>query len=335
VLSDSIRVDAGFIAGDEVSSHYDPMIAKLIVSGPDRTSTVQKLYAALENYEVAGPITNIEFLKRVCQHPSFIDGDVETGFIPKHRSELFVDIPAPAEVFAQAALGTVLQDVSRLASLGTVIGGTSGFTPGFQKRTLRFTAGGEIGGKDASEVVVHVAQISSDTFNVTVDGVSYSGVVSHWEDETLLLTSYFPHIRLDTRLIFEDGEITIFQQGTQYRLQHTVPKWMEKAMGVKHIANSVLAPMPCKVLRILVEEGDSVQKDQALVVIESMKMETTIRSPQTGKVARIVHRQGVFVYFHDDKVHMLIIKYRISVKLALRSLSSKNSQCDPDHPRSN
>jgi 3-methylcrotonyl-CoA carboxylase alpha subunit len=317
-LCDTVRVDAGFIAGDEVSSHYDPMIAKLIVSGPDRTSAVQKLYAALESYEVAGPITNIEFLKRVCKHPSFIDGDVETGFIPKHRSELFVHIPPPTEVFAQAALGTVLQDVSRLVILGTVLGSASGFTPGFQKRTLRFTTGGEAEGKDAPEVAVHVTQISSDTFNLAVNGTNYSGVVAKWENETLLLTSYFPHIRLDTRLIFEDGKITIFQQGTQYRLQHTAPRWMEKSMGVRDIANSVLAPMPCKVLRILVEEGESVQKDQALVVIESMKMETTIRSPQTGKVAKIVHRQGVPLSLYHVNVHWLTMKHRIYVKPVLR-----------------
>ena len=59
------------------------------------------------------------------------------------------------------------------------------------------------------------------------------------------------------------------------------------------MANSVLAPMPCKVLRVEVKEGAKVTKDQVLVVIESMKMETQIKSPQDGIVAKIVHRQGV------------------------------------------
>lgn len=55
----------------------------------------------------------------------------------------------------------------------------------------------------------------------------------------------------------------------------------------------MLAPMPCKVLRVEVHEGDMVAKDQVLVVIESMKMETVIRSPQAGRVKKVVHGQGV------------------------------------------
>lgn len=61
---------------------------------------------------------------------------------------------------------------------------------------------------------------------------------------------------------------------------------------MKDVANSVLAPMPCKVLRVEVEEGQVVKKNQPLVIIESMKMETVIRSPQDGKVSRVVHRVG-------------------------------------------
>lgn len=294
-LSDTVRVDAGFVAGDDVSSHYDPMIAKLIVSGPDRPSAVQKLRAALEDYEIAGPITNIEFLKRVCQHPSFITGDVETGFIPKHRNNLFQDSPPTPEVYAQATLGTMLQEAAMLANSSSLSGAVCAFTRGFQDRLLRFSPAKTADGKQNSEVQVQVSQGANKTFDVFVEGTPYLGVKSHWDSENMLLTSYFPHTRLDTRLIVDEGYITIFQQGTQYRLQHAVPDWLGKVTGVKDITNSVLAPMPCKILRVLVAEGDSVVKDQALVVIESMKMETTIRSPQDGTISRVVHCQGVSI----------------------------------------
>lgn len=325
-LSDTVRVDAGFISGDEVSSHYDPMIAKLIVGGPDRASAVQKLKAALEDYEIAGPITNIEFLKRVCQHPSFIAGDVETGFIPKHRENLFHnESPAP-EVYAQAALGTILREAATPKNRLSLRGSASGFTGGFQNRLLRFSTGMETGGKEVSGMSVQVNQRANETFDVFVDGTPYLGVKSHWDSDNMLLTSYFPHTRLDTRLVVDEGKITIFQHGTQYRLQYAIPKWMEKAMGIKDIANSVLAPMPCKVLRVLVAEGDSVAKDQALVVIESMKMETTIRSPQDGIISRVVHGQGVSTSLRECKVIVQSdFKFRISAKLVLRLLSSENS----------
>jgi 3-methylcrotonyl-CoA carboxylase alpha subunit len=108
-----------------------------------------------------------------------------------------------------------------------------------------------------------------------------------------VVTSFFPHTRLDTTVVRDEDTIIAFQRGSQYRL--TVPRagWMEKALGMKDVTNSVLAPMPCKVLRVEVQAGDIVEKDQALVVIESMKMETVIRSPQRGTIARIVHQSGV------------------------------------------
>ena len=66
ILSEDVRVDAGFVKGDEVSSHYDPMISKLIVRGPSREVAIAKLEQALGAYEIVGPTTNIDFLKRVC-----------------------------------------------------------------------------------------------------------------------------------------------------------------------------------------------------------------------------------------------------------------------------
>lgn len=60
---------------------YDPLIAKLIVHGSDRTEALRILRKALAEYQIVGPHTNIEFLKALASHESFIAGDVETGFI--------------------------------------------------------------------------------------------------------------------------------------------------------------------------------------------------------------------------------------------------------------
>ena len=132
----TVRIDAGFVAGDEVSSHYDPMIAKLIVQGPTREAAIQKLRAALEEYEVAGPITNIEFLKKICVSSDFMAGNVETGYIQKHHDELFTPSPPAPEIYAQAALGLALQDIA--SSYGSSYSAppdmAAGFGSGYQKR---------------------------------------------------------------------------------------------------------------------------------------------------------------------------------------------------------
>jgi 3-methylcrotonyl-CoA carboxylase alpha subunit len=74
------------------------------------------------------------------------------------------------------------------------------------------------------------------------------------------------------------------------------PSWLSKALGVSEKANSLLSPMPAKILRVLVKAGDTVSKDQPLLVIESMKMETVIRSPAEGVVVkRVPHDEGEVV----------------------------------------
>lgn len=79
--SDSVRIETGVRQGDAVSVYYDPMISKLVVRGKDRNEALRVLRKALAEFEVVGLNTNIEFLKLLASHPSFIDGDVETGFI--------------------------------------------------------------------------------------------------------------------------------------------------------------------------------------------------------------------------------------------------------------
>ncbi|MCJ1226627.1 hypothetical protein MMC12_003280 [Toensbergia leucococca] len=291
--TETVRIDAGFIAGDEVSSHYDPMIAKLIVQGPTREAAIQKLLGALNEYEIVGPTTNIEFLKRVCRSPAFIAGEVETGFITKRKEELFAEVQVAPEVFAQAALGVYLQEAGALQGKSAFHPqGPSGFTSGSQGRVFRFVRTKSDGTIDSMETAVNLKHTDLGLFDVSINGASYSSILSHWDSEARSVTSFLPHTRLETRLINEDGKLTLFQQGQQYRLQCATPPWIEKALGIKDITNSVLAPMPCKILRVEVEEGAKVKKDQALVVIESMKMETVIRSPQDGVISRVVHRQG-------------------------------------------
>lgn len=291
----TVRIDSGFITGDEVSSHYDPMISKLIVQGPTREAAIQKLRAALEEYEVAGPITNIEFIKKMCVSQDFVAGDVETGYIQKHHAELFTPQPLAPEVYAQAALGLALQQRHAAHTdsfTGPPISGV-GFGASYQSRTFDLVEVPADGKSDATKVPVTITQTWPTLFDIIINSTTYNNVTSTFSPSSNTLTSFYPHTRLNTTFIRDADKITLFQAGRQYRLQLAMPEWTKKALGVKDVTNSVLAPMPCKVLRVEVEEGQQVSKDQPLVVIESMKMETVIRSPLEGVVKRIVHGKGV------------------------------------------
>ncbi|KAF1816569.1 hypothetical protein P152DRAFT_428768 [Eremomyces bilateralis CBS 781.70] len=301
--TESVRIDAGFVAGDEISSHYDPMIAKLIVSGTDREAALQKLRAALESYEIAGPVTNIEFLKRMCVSPGFVAGDVETGYIQKHHAELFDPQPVEPEVYSQAALALLLQEISS-KSVGSMFPPSRqvlGFGSGYPARKFDLVTTPLDGKSTATTTTVQIHQTGPTTFDVTVGDEVFPGVQATMPSPTSI-TTFYPHTRINSNVIrtppsidssTEGDKIMVFQRGRQYRLSIALPLWHAKALGIKDVANSVLAPMPCKVLRVDVREGDSVTKDQTLVVIESMKMETVIRSPGDGVVKRIVHQAGV------------------------------------------
>ncbi|KAK6499340.1 hypothetical protein TWF506_003968 [Arthrobotrys conoides] len=291
--SETVRIDAGFKQGSIISSHYDPMIAKLIVKAPTRELALQKLVAALEDYEVVGMSTNIEFLKRCAAHPAFISGDVETGFIEKHKDELFERRQTPGEVYAQAALGLVMNQ-----SLESVSGDPFSYFAagqgGIQTRNISLI---EKYKEEETQISVEISRSGNGIFDITVTTPkgteTYPSVAAEYSlSSPKDITSFYPHTRLETRFIRTDDKVTLFQQGVQYTLHIQRPKWFEKALGVKSMENSVCAPMPCKVLKVLVKEGQEVVKDEPLVVIESMKMETTIRSPKVGKVARVVHGEG-------------------------------------------
>ncbi|KAL8671890.1 MAG: hypothetical protein Q9168_003627 [Polycauliona sp. 1 TL-2023] len=292
-ISETVRVDAGFVAGDEVSSHYDPMIAKLIVQGPDRETAIRKLNTALNEYEIAGPITNVEFLKKVCKVPAFVAGEVETGFIKKWGEALFHSERIQPEVFAQAALGAFFSEVlGKRDGDDLFSGANSGFSSISSTRSFVLAPIEKDGISESAGISVDIEQAGHGLFTLLVNGQKFHSIASQYDASNHTVTSYFPHTRLETRFIEVNGDITLFQQGQQHRLRVVTPKWIEKALGIKDTAHSVLAPMPCKILRVEVEQGQQVKKEQVLVVIESMKMETSIRSPQDGIVSRIVHQQG-------------------------------------------
>ena len=81
-LAPLLRLEQGFEQGAQIGVFYDPMIAKLVVHGRDRTEALRKLRTALEEYRVVGVSTNIEFLRTLAGNQAFIAGEVETGFIP-------------------------------------------------------------------------------------------------------------------------------------------------------------------------------------------------------------------------------------------------------------
>ncbi len=109
---DDIRVDSAVEEGGEVSPHYDPMIAKLIVHGDTREAAAEALAEACASVEVWPVKTNAAFLARCAGHPDFVSGDVDTGFIERRLDDL-VNNGAPSEVVAGIAATALIELQSR------------------------------------------------------------------------------------------------------------------------------------------------------------------------------------------------------------------------------
>ena len=88
---DGVRVDTGVRGGDQITIHYDPLVAKVVAHGASRDAAADKMLAALADFRVEGVATNISFLARAMAHPAFRAGRTRTGFVTEHGSDLSVE----------------------------------------------------------------------------------------------------------------------------------------------------------------------------------------------------------------------------------------------------
>ncbi|KAI8827234.1 carbamoyl-phosphate synthase L chain, ATP binding domain-containing protein [Fimicolochytrium jonesii] len=325
--SERLRVETGVRMGDEVSVHYDPMISKLVVSGRNRDEALKSLRTALEQFHVSGLHTNIDFLKSLATHPSFIAADVETGFIPKHEKDLFpVAAATPHDILAHAALGSLLQqDIKKLAVSPALAppaiapfadpwGALTGLRLNHElTRVVKLI---DAQGKD---VTVHITEVKSGAsgkvFDLTV--VDSNGEKRDFKNVQILENSSrdasssassaskdtptIQHLRLELESKTQTPTVLIHTPSTIHihtptNGKHTVtlpPTAAELAAagaagGAGGSASALIkAPMPCKISQLNVKKGDSVKKGQVVVVLEAMKMEHVVRAAMDGVVGRV------------------------------------------------
>jgi acetyl/propionyl-CoA carboxylase alpha subunit len=100
-----IRIDAGVVEGSDISVHYDPLLAKLIAVGESREAARRRALAALDEFPILGVTTNAPYLRELLQHPSFVSGDLHTGFLATEHERLTATLAeaSPAVVDAIAA----------------------------------------------------------------------------------------------------------------------------------------------------------------------------------------------------------------------------------------
>jgi 3-methylcrotonyl-CoA carboxylase alpha subunit len=297
-----VRVDTGVEQGDEVSVHYDPMIAKLIVWGEDRASALHKLRAALADYRIVGVTTNLEFLSTLCALPAFANAELDTGFIEKHEAELFPAVEALSDdILAIAALYELLGE-QRQTSQRQVRSNDPyspwGCATGWRMNQDSFHQLYWSAGDAQGSLVAHYRE---GAFLLELSGGDclVSGEILENGD----LLADLSGRRLQVAVIKHGQELTILHQGRSWQLTLTDPRL--EALEGEGAGGSLVAPMTGNVIAVNVAEGDAVKQGDAVMIVEAMKMEHTITAPKDGTVKEIRFAVGDQV---EDGEALLVIE---------------------------
>ena len=268
-----VRNDCGVYEGFEVSTFYDPMLAKLLTWGRDRRQAIARMRTALGRYRLTGVRTNLALLQAVVSHPVFQSGGVTTDFLQGQFSSEAVDGGAPESAvlaaFGAIVLGLGVEDDPWLAAGPWRLAGY---------RQLQLQHG-------AVTYAVSGIRLGAD-WTVSLNGkvvparftAQGSRVLVECEEGTK-----------PAEVALLDGAIEVMQRGKTHHFELAHSEEV-RVHPEGHREKGLTAPMPGLVLRVLVREGETVHVHQKLVVLEAMKMEHAIEAPHDG-VVKTVHCQ--------------------------------------------
>jgi len=273
-----VRVDSGVRQGDRITPHYDPMIAKLIVHGPDRAAALAKLRRALAATEVAGTVTNRAFLAALAAHPGFAAGDLDTGLIDRDLAALTVAAEPTDRALALAGIAALGLAAPSGAPL---FGARDGWRLwGTGRQLAQLSAGDRM-------YDIWVTTLAEGRFRVALPG-----------GETEISA------RLDgKRLAFRDAAgqgtatavrhgamLTLFLDGAAlgFEIADPVAPDADAAGG----GDIVTAPMTGLIKTVAVTPGATVSAGAPVAVMEAMKMEHALKAPRDGTVAEVLIKPG-------------------------------------------
>jgi propionyl-CoA carboxylase alpha chain len=270
-----LRVDGGVTTGSEVGIHYDPMLAKVIAHAATRRDAIAVLRSALAGASIAGLTTNRDHLHRVLGHPAFAAGELDTHFLDHHADQLRPAAPSPARLRAAALAATVVAYEQRRG------GPLPHVEPGwrnvpFADQAVVFTAGDR-------RIAVRYRNLGAGELAVTIDGAASIVRVA-------AITAIAPTIH--EVALEDDGHRVrrrVVADGARWTVDGLVlveePRFPDAVVAT--VAGGLVAPMPGKVVQVLVEAGQAVAAGATLLVLEAMKMEHTVRAPEDGVVSAL------------------------------------------------
>ena len=284
-----VRVDTGVEQDDEISPHYDPMIAKLIVWDESRERALARMLQALADYRVVGVSNNIGFLSRLVACPAFAQADLDTGLIERERAFLFPEgAEPPAEAWLVAALAELIHD--RQYAAAEAVASRDPHSPwhardgwrmnGNARREIRLRTG-------ECEKVVN-AGYAGDSFALEFEGkaVTVNGRFTAGGELRVDLGGR----RISATVVAAGEKRHVFIDGVSFIFAAIDPLFHAGSGGGAE--GGLTAPMPGKVIALIAPVGARVEQGAPLLILEAMKMEHTIAAPAAGTVRSFLFSVG-------------------------------------------
>ena len=281
----SVRVDAGVREGDAIGPHYDSMIAKLIVHGDDRAQALARLAAALAATHIVGLHNNVAFLRRVVDSTSFATADLDTALIERERAVLLDQPPMPIAIAAAGVVAHALAEEAHAADAD----------PWSRRDGYRLHGGARRHFDLEHAGAMHAVALARPHSAAAGARCELQIGDQRWPISAAALGSDRHDVTLgDQRL-----QLTVYAHGERVAVfapEHSAV--LRQIDAIAHAGESapeggrLTAPMPGKVIALLVAVGDQVSQGQALAVMEAMKMEHTLHAPRDGRVAELLYAVG-------------------------------------------
>jgi acetyl/propionyl-CoA carboxylase alpha subunit len=276
---DGVRVDSGIDTGSEVTTAFDSLLAKLIVRGPDRTTALDRMVGALEDYVIHGCGTNLSFLRTLALHPDVRAGRFHTRWIDEHRDELTAS-HLPESLRALARSPALADEIAAVLDTGAGPA-TSGHVARLQRQLQAFPS--FVGSRHS----VLRAGPADGRGRLRVSGSAVAAALSEAPGSA---ADDKAEVRLTaTRLA--PGELALSAWGETFRLHDTHGGPSQGRAGAAG-GNHVDAPLAGRVVEVRIASGDEVEEGQVLFVLESMKMQIEVVSPAAGVVREVLVRTG-------------------------------------------
>jgi len=288
-----VRIDTGVEEGDVVTPFYDPMIAKLIVWDETRDRALRRLQGAINLTEIVGLKTNLGFLGRIAANAEFAAGNIDTGFIERHRDDLIPPAGAtPQRILALAALAVLLEradDADDSAYMSADANSPWHSVAGWR---LNDQGHDEIKFIDDGEIIAVPVRYREAGFAFEFAEIHGDGAVVEAEGELQgddRMVAVLDGVRTTVTVIHDGNAVTVIEGGLSWPLDFFDP--LSAAEEEEDAGGAVVSPLPGKVISLLAEAGALVEKGAPLLIVEAMKMEHTITAPARGRITAF--RYGV------------------------------------------